>query len=233
MREKMIPLIGNEWLTAIDPIYLQCAIDAINYTKKDARSTPDIDTAFKIFREIKPEDVKVIICSQCPYPNGKSDGIAFSCSLQDKITPTMSSIYESILEDEGIPEGEQNKYVVPEDLTYLVKQGVFLCNMKLTVSFDDPTSHSNIGWEQFMLGVFKTVKRLNPSVPICLWGAQAVTYYKRPLTHLKANYLTESHPVAAARNHTLWLCNHFSEVNKQFQIPIRWIKQIPKVQVTN
>lgn len=226
--ERSLPsLIGAEWYEKLDPIYLESLANAIETIQNSENPyTPDIYTALKVFRMLSPGKVKVVICSQCPYPDPKlGDGIAFSCK-NGLLAPSLKSILDCYLDYAGEYSIEEpGPYVIQSDLSYLVLQGVLLLNMRLTVEVGNPDSHKNIGWEDFIEGVFRVIHREGGNVPFCFWGREPSIKYSRELLKIVRDpnrVLTCEHPVSAAKSLTLWDCNHFEKL-EQMGIKINWM----------
>jgi uracil-DNA glycosylase len=130
------------------------------------RILPDKKWVFRAL-EIDPEDVKVLIIGQDPYPNVQDAcGLAFSVQPRKSGLPgSLMNIQKEILTDIGVTNTSDG------DLTRWSNQGVMLLNRVLTVTAGTSGSHSKWGWEQ----VTETIARVcseNGAIGL-LWGNSA------------------------------------------------------------
>lgn len=221
--DELKAFITTEWFNILS---IQEKIEAVRIIEKvrSRNHTPSIYNAFEMFRRIKPSEIKVVICSICPYPDGQGNGVAFECMYN--LSPTLKAIYESISDFYNCPIES-----TPLSLKWLTSQGVALFNMRLTVEKGDANSHKDMGWHEWMLGVMKKAVRYNRNVVYALWGNEPKAFYRKKLTALKPGCILDAHhPVSAERNHTLWLTDNFKEINdclqSNNQTPIDWTKGI-------
>lgn len=100
----------------------------------------------KVFRalELAPDQVKVVILGQDPYPNASDAmGLAFSVTPRTSGLPgSLMNIQKEIITDIGSTTTSDG------DLTRWSAQGVMLLNRVLTVSAGASASHSNLGWQE-------------------------------------------------------------------------------------
>lgn len=101
------------------------------------RILPDRKFVFRAL-EIPPDEVKVIIIGQDPYPNAQDAcGLSFSVSPRKSGLPgSLMNIQKEILTDLGSTESADG------DLTRWADQGVMLLNRVLTVSAGESGSHA-------------------------------------------------------------------------------------------
>lgn len=106
------------------------------------RILPDRKFVFRAL-ETKPDEVKVLILGQDPYPNiTDAIGLAFSVPARSSGLPgSLMNIQKEILTDIGSTTTSDG------DLTRWSAQGVMLLNRVLTVSAGESASHSTIGWQ--------------------------------------------------------------------------------------
>jgi uracil-DNA glycosylase len=130
---------------------------------------PDREKIFNAF-QIYPEDIKVVILGQDPYPNREyADGLAFSIPENgEKIPASLRNILREYQDDLNLPPR------VNGDLTAWTRQGVFLLNTILTCRSGESLSHENIGWEKFTDQVLRSV--VHPEMVGILWGKRAQGY---------------------------------------------------------
>lgn len=102
----------------------------IDITDSGRRFTPPLKTVFRAFEECTYEKLKVIIL--CPEPFNQynvSDGIAFSCSNDNKsefAIMFLKQIHDTVYKEQD--------YVYNKDLKRLSNQGVLLLNIHYTIS---------------------------------------------------------------------------------------------------
>jgi uracil-DNA glycosylase len=142
----------------------------------------------KIFRELTPKNIKVLIVGQDPYPTkGIANGISFSTNRINSIPASLKNIHTE-LNIEGYeinPEDPQKYY-----LEKWVKQGVFLTNYSLTVEAEMKSSHSNL-WKKFTESFCKYLAIRKPNMVVILLGTKA-KLLKKYFNEL--NVLITSHP---------------------------------------
>lgn len=136
------------------------------YTSPGTMVYPEITNVFRLFRCLRPENIKVFLCGQDPYHNkGSAIGLAFSvggrselCARTEQnntVNPSLINIYKKV-EVEVYPQGKYFtdstlKIRTPRangNISSWVKQGVFLINTALTVEEGKPNSHKSI-WKNF------------------------------------------------------------------------------------
>jgi uracil-DNA glycosylase len=171
-----------------------------------------------IFRalQISPDQVKVVIVGQDPYPNPKhAMGLAFS--IPDGVAPlpkSLKNIFTELKDDLAIDRFKG-------DLSDWANQGVLLLNRSLTVESGESDSHSNIGWQDFTEKIIQAAAK-NGSLAI-LWGneAQKVSYLFADVDVFKS-----AHPSPLSAYRGFFGSKPFSKVNKRLQekglTPIKW-----------
>ncbi|CAB4677217.1 unannotated protein [freshwater metagenome] len=163
-----------------------------------------------------PEQVKVLILGQDPYPNSvHATGLAFSVPNEvTKLPASLKNIYQELLSDLNIRR-------ISGDLTDWANQGVMLLNRSLTIGADGKESHRKRGWSEITERIIKCVAD-NGAIGV-LWGndAQEVNYF------FEANKLiTSAHPSPLSAYRGFFGSKPFSKVNqilmKQADQPINW-----------
>jgi uracil-DNA glycosylase len=126
---------------------------------------PSSNLIFKSL-EVDPDDVKVVIVGQDPYPNSQhAMGLAFSVPAEVGVLPaSLKNIYKELEADLGII--RENG-----DLSAWLEQGVLLLNMSLTVLANESGSHSKIGWQVITQQIISDVAKRG-AVAV-LWGREA------------------------------------------------------------
>ena len=126
---------------------------------------PPLNTIYRAFDLIKPEDVKVVIIGQDPYHGrDQANGLAFSVHRGCKIPPSLRNIYQELHDDLGceIPDhGNLEKWA---------REGVLLINSVLSVLESQAYSHKGKGWEIFTDQVIQTLSEKYSHIVFVLWG---------------------------------------------------------------
>ena len=168
------------------------------------RILPDKKHLFRAL-ELKPEQVKVIIVGQDPYPN-ISDAIGLSFAVPPRKTGlpgSLLNIQKEIMTDIG------STTTADGDLTKWSSQGVMLLNRILTVTAGESGSHSKLGWQEITERIVSHCANLG-AVGL-LWGSSA-----RELAHLfKEDCLVEGvHPSPLSAHRGFLGSKPFSRVNE-------------------
>ena len=176
----------------------------------------------RIFRafDLTPLDrVKVVILGQDPYHNpGQAMGLSFSVPDGVPAPPSLKNIFKEIESELGI------KMSGRPNLEPWAQQGVLLLNAVLTVRENQPTSHSNIGWQEFTDAVIRCISERCNGVVFLLWGSFARS--KRDLIDTSRHYVLEAaHPSPLAWG-AFFGCGHFRRTNEileqEHKTPINW-----------
>jgi len=164
---------------------------------------PDLPDVFRMFYELPPKKVKVLIGGMDPYINGAAVGIAFMVKEGFPVNPSLQNIYKE-LEAEGYTVKNKKS----GNLSPWVKQGVFLFNAALTVEKGDSGSHIAL-WVEFTKKFLQYISKFNPI--FLLWGKDIQSYG----AYIKAAHiLTSSHPSPFSANRGFLGCGHFKKVNE-------------------
>ena len=176
----------------------------------------------EIFRafDLTPVDhVKVVILGQDPY-HGPGQAMGLSFSVRDGIPapPSLKNIFKEIEDDMGVRmSGSTN-------LEKWARQGVLLLNSVLTVQAGIPTSHGNIGWQEFTDAVIKYLSANRSGIVFLLWGRYAADKASL-IDSTKHHVLIAAHPSPLARG-AFFGCKHFSKTNSilaaEGKEPIDW-----------
>lgn len=215
-------LIKNEWFTKQEVEGL-CTSEIQQCINKCTR--PSKSDIFNAFDGLKPQDVKVLIIGQDPYPDKKGNkvahGLAFS-SKSDCRPTSLQTIFAKIESEYGKCDFKSN------DLTCWKKQGVLLLNTALTYSKNETLSMRLKLWKPFITHIIsKLLNRKQPLV-IMLWGKKAQNLFKDIESNTDLLILKSSHPQARGNDNTFFDNNHFKECNKFLENkkckPIEWWK---------
>lgn len=174
--------------------------------------------ARNIFRalQLSPEQVRVVIVGQDPYPNPKhAMGLAFSVkSGTNPLPASLRNIFTELENDLGYKRSNG-------DLSDWSEQGVLLLNRTLTVAPFEPGSHQRLGWERFTQSVVEHVAK-SGAIGI-LWGNKAFELSK----YFKNDCLiTSAHPSPLSAYRGFFGSRPFSNTNsmlaKKELTPIKW-----------
>lgn len=161
-------LIKNEWFTSqeVEELFTSEIQKCINECAR-----PSQGDIFNAFDGLRPQDVKVLIIGQDPYPDeAKPHGLAFSYNNGEiPAEDSLLNIFRKIKEDVGI----DNSYT---NLSAWKEQGVLLLNTALTFAPDNQDFHIK-AWHNFVNHVISKlleVKTTNKQpLVVMLWGAKA------------------------------------------------------------
>ena len=166
--------------------------------------------------EVDPDDVKVVIVGQDPYPNSEhAMGLAFSVPAEVGVLPaSLKNIYKELEADLGII--RENG-----DLSAWLEQGVLLLNMSLTVLPNETGSHSKIGWQVITQQIISDVAKRG-AVAV-LWGREAQLMSK--YFALEDQFIAP-HPSPLSVYRGFYGSKPFSKVNSRLVekglTPIKW-----------
>ena len=174
-----------------------------------------------IFRAltILPNQVRVVILGQDPYPNpAHACGLSFSVpSGTNPKPPTLQNILKEAQADVGTTQVQDG------DLTPWMKQGVMLLNRVLTTVANKSDSHRKIGWQTITEQILETTVQSNPDVIAVLWGKQALEAKK---FFNPKNVVSSAHPSPLSAYRGFSGSKPFSQVNhilvNRGQAPIIW-----------
>lgn len=160
-------LINNEWLTVqeIEKLFTPNVNQCIEECTR-----PKQDEIFNAFDGLKPQDVKVLIIGQDPYPKeGRADGLAFSFGSKEYAKDSLKNIFEKIKSELNIDNKNTN-------LKCWRDRGVLLLNTALTYKKGHQDYHIE-SWRDFINSVIskllQTKRNSNNPLVIMLWGGQA------------------------------------------------------------
>jgi uracil-DNA glycosylase len=197
-QDSTIRFLGNEWANLIGKYLESRDMKALKTFLAEERSKfniyPKSSDTFKMFRDLPPEKVKVILVGQDPYPNEHAMGRAFASQLSKHRPPVTLKILMNASK------------TASKDLTLQswVDQGVFLLNSVLTVREKESSSHYEKGWEYFTRNVIKELcaRTTDRKLLFCFIGSKAKTF-SRYVSSVHMVKETE-HPAFAAREERKW-----------------------------
>jgi uracil-DNA glycosylase len=178
-----------------EPDFLRL-VEEINRRYDRETVFPAKENVFRALDLVSPENVKIIVVGQDPYPTpGNAHGLSFSVDRTAKIPASLKTIFAEL---ERSIEG----WVKPAsgDLQAWAAQGVLLLNSILTVRSREPLSHAGIGWEKFTRAVLEHAQARASFIVFILWGAKAAAIADPIIDPAKHFVIRGSHPSRMAQN---------------------------------
>ncbi len=171
-----------------------------------AQVLPAAEDIFAALNLVEPDDVRLVILGQDPYPTpGHAHGLAFSYRGDGTLPRSLANVFREIEADLGrpVPPGRG-------DLTPWARQGVLLLNAVLTVRAGEAGSHRRRGWEAVTDAVLAHLAVREAPLVVLLWGREAKK--KRPLLGNRHVVLEAGHPSPLSLRYFRG-CRHFSRAN--------------------
>ncbi|WP_264213657.1 uracil-DNA glycosylase [Leisingera thetidis] len=174
--------------------------------QEDSRDIlPPAHQRFAALELTQPEDTRVVILGQDPYPTpGHAHGLAFSAEPHVRPLPrSLSNIYKELHADLGVAR-------TTADLRGWARQGVLLLNTALSVPAGEANGHKLLGWHHLVHQVLHLTSE-RPTAYI-LWGnsAQKLEKHIKPGDHL---ILETAHPSPLSARRGFFGSRPFSKVN--------------------
>ncbi|MDA1195758.1 MAG: uracil-DNA glycosylase [Planctomycetota bacterium] len=197
-----------DWRAVLTPVlqsadYLQLQAWLESERQKGVPVLPPANLVFAALDLVAPDDVRVVIVGQDPYPTpGHAHGLAFSYRGAGALPASLRNIRAEVRRDLGA-----DVWGASGDLTPWARQGVLLLNTVLTVEAGHARSHRGRGWEALTGAVLDHLLANNRPLVFMLWGNDAkAAVSARPSRH---TFLEAAHPspfsVKGFRG-----CGHFS-----------------------
>lgn len=217
------PITENPWLFESVPeawksilIKRIATLTKLSAILDDKNYLPIKNNIWNALSYVKPEEVRVIILGQDPYPTeGHAMGLAFSIEKDIRPLPgSLRNIFKELESDLGIIRTDGC-------LEDWAKQGILLLNTVLTVEIGNPQSHSKIGWEDVTNEIIGALTKRN--IIFVLWGRSAQVK-KKLLTG--ESILEAAHPSPLSAHTGFYGSTPFSKINIMLEekgnIPICW-----------
>ena len=227
MTSTVLERISPEWSPFIDTRLLENVLTAIDEMGDSNRLAPVPSLIFEALRYGTPDDVKVVIIGQDPYPTpGESQGLCFSQSKGGKIPKSLERIF-GCLERAGL---RSKRTIAPSgDLRSWAVQGVLMLNTTLTTRIGAQKAHAKLWKPFFTLFLTRLCKaRANAPLHFMLWGNDALKLAPIARGHVVHEW---THPSLMADNRLhverqFISCTHFEDVNAALAAdgrrPISW-----------
>ncbi len=126
---------------------------------------------FRALRLVPPNDVRVVILGQDPYPKpGQADGLAFSAGAGRPAS--LRRIFQVLAAD-------RPGFVAPPvwKLDPWARQGVLLLNPTLTIEIGRIGSHMACGWQALTSEIVRNLSARDSPPVFMLWGAKAQAFF--------------------------------------------------------
>lgn len=170
---------------------------------------PPRDQVFAAFDRCRPDQVRVVILGQDPYPTpGHAHGLSFSVEPQVRPRPrSLNNIFKEMEADLG-------QAPLTGDLRFWTDQGVLLLNTCLTVPAGLANGHSALGWQALATQVLQDVSQ-RPTAFV-LWGKQAqglARHIASPKNGAKHFVIESAHPSPLSARRGFFGSRPFSRIN--------------------
>lgn len=127
---------------------------------------PGPDRIFAALEATTPQNTRVVILGQDPYPTpGHANGLAFSVGEDVALPRSLKNIFAEMRDDIGGCPGSG-------DLSHWARQGVLLLNTSLSVPAGNAGAHAKWGWDRLAREAIAEAQRHGP-LAFLLWGAHA------------------------------------------------------------
>jgi uracil-DNA glycosylase len=184
------------------------AVQAVSGEREIAPPDP-----FRALRLLAPQDVKVVVFGQDPYPRpGHADGLAFSAGHGKPVS--LRRIFE-------ILKADRPGWQPPERwlLDGWARQGVLMLNPVLTVEVGSAGAHMNCGWQSLTSDIVRVLAQRENPPTFLLWGKPAQAFFDaacpagsrarvphaRPPSHdFKREFMAGGSHFAATAEHIDW-----------------------------
>jgi uracil-DNA glycosylase len=206
-----VPPVWRQALAGWTPEREQVVVDAVRGASADREIGPP--DPFRALRLLPPEDVRVVVFGQDPYPRpGHADGLAFSAGHGKPVS--LRRIFDILRADRpGWQPPERWK------LDGWARQGVLMLNPVLTVEIGRTGAHMACGWQALTGDVVRMLcARATPPV-FLLWGRPAQAFFdahcppdalvtalraRHPSQDFKREFMSEGSHFAATRHLVDW-----------------------------
>lgn len=171
---------------------------------------PPAQDVFAALERVAPDEVRVVILGQDPYPTpGHAHGFAFSADADVRPLPrSLGNIYKEMQADLGA-------HPPNADLRFWADQGVLLLNTILTVPAGEAKGHARMGWQTLTAQVL--ARLADQPRAYLLWGKDAQTVAQ--MVDARANLKIETaHPSPLSARRGFFGSRPFSRTNDWLQV---------------
>lgn len=198
-------------------------LDFLREEYNDYRCWPEKKNVFRVFRELKPQAIKVVILGQDPYHTPYvADGLAFSSQKENYTPPSLKNILIELSRDLNFSSASKNK----NSLLPWNKEGVFLLNTSLTVREGQPLSHLSV-WEPFILSLIDYLNKTNKRLVWVFWGEKSRSLGRRCQIP-ESRSVVSAHPSPYSADRGFFFSRPFSQINQLLEKlgvqPVNWLR---------
>ena len=210
-----LPPAWRAVLSGWTPAAERAVVDAVRAVSGEREIAPP--DPFRALRLLAPDEVKVVVFGQDPYPRpGHASGLAFSAGHGKPVS--LRRIFE-------ILKADRPGWQPPERwlLDGWARQGVLMLNTVLTVEVGAAGAHMNCGWQSLTSDIVRVLARRAAAPTFLLWGRPAQAFFdaacpagsgarvlraRHPSHDFKREFMADgSHFVATAEQVDWWSPN--------------------------
>lgn len=182
---------------------------------------PGTDLLFAALETLRPEEVRVVILGQDPYPTpSHANGFAFSVAPDIALPRSLRNIFAEMQDDIG-------RKPANGDLTHWARQGVLLLNTSLSVPAGSAGGHARWGWHKLARQAISEAQN-HSALAFLLWGGHA----QKAVGDLPRDQdltIATAHPSPLSARRGFFGSRPFSRINdwliEQGNRPIDWAGQ--------
>jgi len=164
-----LPAAWRAVLSGWTPAAEQAVVAAVKAVSGDREIAPP--DPFRALRMLAPDDVKVVVFGQDPYPRpGHATGLAFSAGHGKPVS--LRRIFDILKADRPGWQPPQ-RWV----LDNWARQGVLMLNSVLTVEVGAAGAHMNCGWQSLTSDVVRVLGSRTAPPTFLLWGKPAQAFF--------------------------------------------------------
>lgn len=172
----MTKKLFGDWDELIGECLDKNLMDRVKAEYKNNSVLPPSNQLFESFMATSLSEVKVVILGTQPSISRlNSRGIAFGCNRSMDLT--LHKIFEAF--DREVEFGRYLNLCTLFDFKYLTEQGVLMINCKMTVIEGKISSHSDIGWDEFISKLLILLSSRRNGIVFSAWGREPTSIIKR------------------------------------------------------
>ena len=225
------PQVPAAWRPLLEPVLESPEGEALRqaWAVAHARGTEVLPPASDVFAAlalVAPQDVRVVIVGQDPYPTpGHAHGLAFSYRGPGALPRSLRNIFAEMERDLGAEAFAASE--ASGDLRGWASQGVLLLNAVLTVQSGRAGAHRAWGWQHLTRAVLAHLAARTERIVFVLWGRQAERQLRGVDLDAAHVVLRAGHPSPLSVRYFSG-CGHFSQIQAHVRgAPIAWCAHLP------